>query len=95
MPCNDLHAAETMTVQLRGCRLVRNIYLLVSEEFANGNPAPADCEYIIADSMFSSATMRAIAMRADADYALLLLKDTPLTFGMYAVERMMRIGIQT
>lgn len=95
MPCNDLHAAETMTVQLRGCRLVRNIYLLVSEEFANGNPAPADCEYIIADSMFSSATMRATAMRADADYALLLLKDTPLTFGMYAVERMMRAAAET
>ncbi|WP_288146407.1 DUF4922 domain-containing protein [Xylanibacter caecicola] len=95
MPCTDLRAAETMTVQLRKCRLVHNIYLLVSAEFAQSNPAPGDCKYIISDGIYSSATMRAIAAHAGEDYALLLLKDTALTFGMYAVERMMRATAET
>lgn len=95
LPCDNLQTAETMIGQLRDSRMVNRIYLLVSGKFAADNSVPDDCSYIITDNVCSSYTMRAIAEHTDADYALLSLKSTELTFGMYAIERLMRIAAET
>ncbi|MDY3847769.1 MAG: DUF4922 domain-containing protein [Prevotella sp.] len=48
--------------------------------------------HLIDKEIRSSETIREIASKTDADYALLLTKATPLTIGMSALERMLRVA---
>lgn len=43
----------------------------------------------------SSQTVKDIALKAEADYTLLVTKPTPLVVGQYALERMMRAATET
>ena len=40
LPCTDFAEIESTLTQLRECRAVKHINLLVSEEFAKNNVAP-------------------------------------------------------
>jgi len=95
IPCDNLPEAETTLKQLRRCRLIQNIYLLVSDEFARNNPEPASCSYIIADNPCSSDTINSIARHTSGEYVLLSLKAVPLTFGLYGVQRLLRVAAET
>lgn len=95
LPCKDLHEIETTLKQLRDCRFIKNIYLLVSEDFAHNNPVPTACSYIITDNLCSSKTMREIAQHASGEYVLLSIKAVPVTFGLYGVQRMIRVAAET
>ena len=53
---------------------------------------PEGCALIVVDSLTSSNTMMSIAENVDSDYALLLTKPTPLTIGMSALERLLRVA---
>ena len=45
--------------------------------------------------LMSSATVREICTMAEAGYTLLCLKDGPLTLGLYAIERLLRVAVET
>lgn len=67
---------------------INKIYLL-----AVGEPEPYEgYEMIRIDSLTATATIREIAGRSDAAYALIYTKFTELELGAYALERMLRIA---
>ena len=51
----------------------------------------AGCGFLSAADPFGSQSLKAIAAQAEAPYTLLYTKDTILSLGMFALERMMRI----
>ena len=95
LPCTDFAEIESTLTQLRECRAVKHINLLVSEEFAKNNVAPKGCTMIVVDNIQSSAAICSIADNVDCEYALLYTKTTPLTIGLYAIRRMLRVAVET
>ena len=77
---------------LKACELVNKIYLLAGAE-AQGQVE--GCEVIPVKNLTASATMRAIAEKADADYVLLYTKYVTLKFAPYAVERFVKLADDT
>ncbi len=45
--------------------------------------------------LMTADTIREIASKATADFVLLFLKDTPVTLGLYATERLLRVAVET
>ena len=88
LPCEDLEVAAATVSQLRGSKTVQNIFLLVSEV----GEGIDDCGQIPVTSLTSSNTLMSIAENAKADYVLLITKDTRLTLGQGALDRMLRVA---
>ncbi len=95
LPCTSIEAVDTTLQQLRECRAVKHINLLVSQEFAMNNKAPEGCTLIVVDNIQSAKAVRAIADNIDCEYALLYTKTSPLTLGLYALRRMLRVAAET
>ena len=88
LPCEDLEVAAETVSQLRGSKTVQNIFLLVSEP----GEGIGDCGQIQVAGLTGSNTMMSIAENAKADYALLITKQTRLTLGQGALDRMLRVA---
>ena len=90
IPFLNKEQVEKTVAGLRDSQLVNKIYLLA------GADATADavegCERIDIKGLESSATMKQIAAHADADFVLLYTKYNTLSFGMFAIERMVKIA---
>lgn len=69
--------------------LVKSIYLLQKE---GGSGSVEGCEVITIDSLNSSKTIKKIAQKADADYVLLYTKYDWLKFGVFAIDRFVRVA---
>ena len=95
LPCDDIAAVEPLIRQLRQSSAVQHINLLVTEDFAAANKPLEDTAFIVVDNIQSSRTMLSIAENADADFALLYMKTTPLTLGYYALERLQQVADET
>lgn len=95
LPCTALQDIEKALRQLRGSRIIRHINLLVTNEFAATTPVPEDCSFIVVDGLHSSSAIRSIEECTTADYVLLGLKPVQVTFGQYAVQRMLRAAVET
>ena len=95
LPCGDFASVNNTLRQLRGSRMIRHINLLVTQAFAMGHAVPDGCSFIVVDGLLSSSTMRSIAENVMADYALVFLKDVPVSLGQYAIQRMMRVASET
>lgn len=95
LPCADIEAVMPTVNQLRECRAVKHINLLVSQDFAMKNAAPEGCAMIVVDNIMSSATMISIAENTDSEYTMIYTKSTPLTIGLYALRRMIRVAAET
>lgn len=95
LPCSDLKGMESTLCQLRECRAVRHINLLVTEEFALKNTAPEGCTMIVVDNITSALAINSIADNTDSEYSLLYTKSLPLTIGMYGIRRMLRVATET
>lgn len=76
--------------ELQASELVNKIYLLSSGTRKQCLPG---CECLRIDGLYSTNTMKTIALHAGADagYILLYTKETPLKLGLYALERMIQI----
>src|SRR5574344_854995 len=92
LPCSGNLNIESTIRQLRESKTIQHIHLLVSPSYKQKNHDIDGCSSITTDSLLSSKTIRAIAASTDADYALIYLKNTPLTLGYYALERMLRVA---
>lgn len=95
LPCTDLTLIESTLQQLRECRAIKHINLLVSEEFAMKHVAPEGCNMIVVDNTASSLCIDSISENTNSEYTLLYTKSSPLTLGLYAVRRMLRVASET
>ena len=93
--CASIEAVSSTLEQLRECRAVKHINLLVSEELAETTPVPEGCTMIVVDSMQSSEALASIADNLHCPYAMLYTKSSPLTLGLYALRRMVRVANDT
>ncbi|MDE6120835.1 MAG: glycosyltransferase family 2 protein, partial [Muribaculaceae bacterium] len=89
LPYLDENQVKGTVENLRQSSLVNKITLLATEPAAQ---ACLGCDIMTIDSLNSSATMRAIAERADADYILIYTKQNTLVPGYLALDRFARIA---
>lgn len=90
VPYADEAQALATIKALKESNAVKSITLLNTGE---ATVAPLEgCDVLQVDSLTSSATMRAIAERANADYILFYTKYNALDPGYQALERFIRIG---
>lgn len=95
IPCDNISTVEATLRQLQGCRFIQNIYLLVSENFAKSNKEPDACSFITTNGLYSSETIRLISEKASGDHVLLSLKTSSPSFGLYGIQRMLRVAAET
>lgn len=77
LPCASIEAVSSTLEQLRECRAVKHINLLVSEELAETTSVPEGCTMIVVDSMQSSETLASIVDNLHCPYAMLYTKSSP------------------
>ncbi len=92
LSCQSLAEILPVVAQLRCSNHVRHIFLLVNEQLASQEQAPADCSFLVTDSLVSSQFVMQVAENSQSDYVLLGLKPTSLVIGKAAVERMMQVA---
>lgn len=85
---------DSLIAQLSKERVVKDIYVLAAEGMSV-DTLPQRTQLLQTDSLLSSATMRLITAQATAEYALLYLKQSPLTLGYQAIERMLQVAEAT
>lgn len=95
LPCINKDTVIQTLEQLRECRAVKHINLLVSEELAQTTPVPEGCTMIVVDNMQSSEAIKSISENIQCPYTVLYKKSSPLTLGLYALRRMMRVANET
>ncbi len=91
LPCTVVSETEQLVAQLRKSLAVQDIFLLCGD----GQFSLEGCTTIPAGGLTSSQTILSIAEHARADYALFLFKQTSLTLGQGALERMLRAAVDT
>ena len=89
IPFLNAEQVEKTVAGLKESALVSKIFLLAG---ADAEGTVEGCEKIDIKGLESSDTMKKIAANADADYVLLYTKYNTLEFGMFALERMVRIA---
>lgn len=89
IPFQDLAQAEKTISALQQMPLVKNVFLLVEKKTEE---EIAGCKCIEVDSYTSTAMVKSIAQHADAKYTLIYTKSDELSFGYFALERMVRLG---
>lgn len=82
-------SSDSILRELQQSSAVSEIYLLVEDD---GLTCPAGCELIRTGSLRTTAALREIASRANSPYTLVYTKYTPLTLGLFALERMLAVG---
>ena len=95
LPCEDLDVAQEALLELHDNKTVQHINLLVSADFAASHQVPDGCTFIVVDRLESSNTVSSIAENTDADYVIICTKATPIRWGLYALERFLRIADDT
>ena len=95
LPCGDFAAIANTLRQLRGSRMIRHINLMVTSDFALANAVPDGCSFVVVDGLRSSSAIRSMAENVTADYAMMFLGYAPVSLGQYAIQRMMRVAMET
>lgn len=89
LPYAGKEQVENSVNELQATGLVKEIYLMTAEEGAENIPG---CERMTIDNPFSSQTMKAMAEKATGDFTLLCTKETALSLGMFALNRMTQLA---
>jgi len=84
---------RTTIEKLKGIEEVNKIYLLAIGSKTVGTLE--NCLLLHIDSLYSSATIRAIAEHSDSLFTLLYTKFTTLDLGLFSLERMIHIAEDT
>ena len=95
LPCADLASVADVLRQMRGSRMIRRVWLMVTQEFARRNAAPDGCAYIVVDAPRSSVAVEGMARSVTADYAMIFIGCAPVSLGQYAISRMLRAAVET
>lgn len=94
LPYSTAAITQSLAAQLHESGVVKNIYTLAADVLPT-EALPQYTHHLQAGSLLSLATMRLIATTATADYALLYLKQGPVTLGYHALERMLQVAEET
>lgn len=94
LPYSTAAMMQSLAAQLYESGVVKSIYTL-SADVPPTEALPQYTHHLQAGSLLSLATMRLIATTATADYALLYLKQGPVTLGYHALERMLQVAEET
>ena len=89
VPYADEAQAATTVSELRTSDAVGEVWLLTAD--GTLPPLPG-CRLLPVQDFSSSETVRRMAQHAAGDYALFYLKETHLSLGLFALERMVRIA---
>src|SRR5208337_440757 len=82
------HARRTID-QLRQSPLVETICLLATGCVSS---VPDGCVRLVVDTLNGSRTMRIIAQKTKTPYTLLVIHDTAIEFGQFALERLISVA---
>ena len=82
------HTRRTID-QLKQSALVEKICLLAT---GGVREVPKGCVRIAVDSLYGSRTMQAIAQKSLTPYTLLVIHDTTIEFGQFALERLLSVA---
>lgn len=85
IPYTDVETAISNVAQFSQCVFINRIYLLAQDAKL---PQVNGCQILLVDSLRSASTMRLIATAAKAPYVAIYLKDSAVTLGYKALERM-------
>ena len=94
LPYSTVAMMQSLTAQLYESGVVKSIYTL-SADVPPTEALPQYTYQLQTGGLLSLATMRLIATTATADYALLYLKQGPITLGYHALERMLQVAEET
>ena len=75
--------------QLKQSPLVETICLLAT---GGVSAIPEGCDRLVVDSLYGSRTMQMIAQKSKTPYALLVIHDTTIEFGQFALERLLSVA---
>ncbi|MDR1810850.1 MAG: glycosyltransferase family 2 protein [Prevotella sp.] len=92
IPFQSIEQVEKTVCSLNRLDFVADIFLLSPTDV----PAKIDgCKVLVVDSIYSTAAVQAIAAQATADYALIYAKAAELSFGYFALERMLQVAVMS
>ena len=94
LPYSTVAMMQSLAAQLHESGVVKNIYTLAADVLPT-EALPQYTHHLQAGSLLSLATMRLISTTATADYALLYLKQGPITLGYHTLERMLQVAEET
>ena len=90
--CEHLPQIEPMLDELRQSKTVQHIFLLMAGAEEEMPQAPDGCQLIATDALHSSRTVQLVAAHTHADYALVVGKPSGVSFGLSALERLLRVA---
>jgi hypothetical protein len=94
LPAGNSDDLKLTLDEIKGCGQVGNIFLLVPGGIQI--PAlPEGVQQIDVPSLFSSETIRKIALHTQTDFTLLYTKTLPLQLGAFALQRMLQVAEYT
>lgn len=82
------HTRKTIE-QLRQSSLVEGVCLLST---ASAAETAAGCDRLVVESLHGSHTMQLIAEKTTTPYALVVIHDTEIEFGQFALERLLSVA---
>ena len=82
------HSRRTID-QLKQSPVVEKICLLAT---GGVSAIPKGCDRLVVNSLYGSRTMQVIAQKSKTPYTLLVIHDTTIEFGSFALERMLSVA---
>ncbi|MBO5185491.1 MAG: DUF4922 domain-containing protein [Prevotella sp.] len=95
LACGNIAALKPMTDSLLGSGVVRHVNILTGEAEEEQHILPEGCALMTVGGMTGTETIKKVAAATTADYVLLLTKPVAVTLGMKAVERMLRVAVDS
>ncbi len=92
IPYSGQHFTHSTIEQLQSSGLVEKIFLMTAGTDGLG---VSGCESLQIDSVTSSQTMQKIAKKTRSHFTLLVLHDTAIDFGQFALERFLGVAEAT
>ena len=92
MPVSDIAVTEDTLQALRQSKTIQHINLLVADGCEVDANMVKDCTIVRTGNLTSTKTLLDIETNTDAEYALLSLKPTPVSLGLHALERLLRVA---
>lgn len=92
IPYINFNQAKATIHALQQSPLVHKIYLLAGQDVFDQDDKIAGCDFMHADTLYATTTIKAIANRADTPYSLIYTKTSELSMGYFGLERMLQIA---
>ena len=91
IPFEDKNQVQVTVKNLKSSELINKVYLIRAEG-AQGDAEGLDCEVIDVPSLKSTVAMKKIAEKADTAFSMIYTQFSELSFGLFALERMIAIA---